>query len=109
MQWRQWSISFHARFVLLLTVIATSAIIMLAENSVKAQSNPRPIWFRQAYGACILCRLSIQVSWEVKNEGSGATNNAYNGGWYDVLYFSTDNVFDDQDQALNSIWHDTPD
>ncbi|MBF2015836.1 MAG: hypothetical protein IGS23_11675 [Rivularia sp. T60_A2020_040] len=50
---------------------------------------------------------TISVSWTVKNKGtSDATN--YNGGWYDLVYISSDNILDENDTYLGEEWVSTP-
>ena len=41
----------------------------------------------------------IEVSWTVANQGAGQAQ----PDWYDRLYFSTDDVWDNQDTQLNSF------
>jgi uncharacterized repeat protein (TIGR01451 family) len=50
--------------------------------------------------------LPVTVAWEVKNQGDGSASIIQYGGWYDVIYFSTDEVWDSEDQALSQSWRD---
>jgi len=54
--------------------------------------------------ASAVAEQQIEVSWTVENQGTGAAQ-PY---WYDRLYFSTNEVWDDQDTQLGSFqWNHT--
>jgi uncharacterized repeat protein (TIGR01451 family) len=46
----------------------------------------------------------IEVSWTVVNQGTSSADT----GWYDTLYFSTNNTWDSQDQSLGDFWWSEP-
>ena len=49
----------------------------------------------------------VDVSWQVKNQGNGPASFLQSGGWYDAIFFSTDNAWDSQDQLLRRVQRDS--
>lgn len=45
------------------------------------------------------------VSWTVNNQGSEATESAF---WYDEIYFSADEILDEEDYSLFRGWVRNP-
>ncbi|MCL4827375.1 MAG: DUF11 domain-containing protein [Caldilinea sp.] len=87
-------------------VFVVTLLIMLASSTRAVQSQQfapdlTPTAFTAPASA--VSGQEVTVAWEVKNQGDGRAE----GGWYDVVYFSTDNVWDGQDQALSIVWRDS--
>jgi RHS repeat-associated protein len=52
--------------------------------------------------AAVSTQQEVMLAWRVSNQGTG---DAYGyGGWYDGIYFSIDNVWDDQDWNIGYSW-----
>jgi subtilase family serine protease len=72
-----------------------------AVNVLAPNLTPSAAWFT---GPAV-AGLNAEINFTINNTGTGPTHEAW---WFESVYLSTDNVFDEADTLLWMPWHDGP-